>query len=320
MASGAEGVGTPIRDFVRRYAADSPARFHMPGHKGRPVLGCEALDITEIDGADALYTADGIIAESENIASALFGSRTFYSAEGSSLCVRAMLYLALARAGASRTEASRLESSRAEAGRPLVIAGRNAHASFVTAAALLDFDVAWIQPRPDEPVYSCAVTADALRTALAAADRPPCAVYVTSPDYLGSMADIAAAADVCHAYGAPLLVDNAHGAYLRFLAPSLHPCDLGADMCCDSAHKTLPVLTGGAYLHVRHGADAFFAERAREAMGLFGSTSPSYLILQSLDACNPYLAGHRERLAAFLPHVQSLRERLAARGFAAASR
>ena len=89
-------MDTPIYDFLRRYNGADMARFHMPGHKGKPFLGCEPLDITEVHGADALYEADGIIAQSEANATALFGSRrTLYSTEGSSQCIRAMLYLAL---------------------------------------------------------------------------------------------------------------------------------------------------------------------------------------------------------------------------------
>ena len=87
---------TPIADFARRYADSGMVRAHMPGHKGKPFLGCEALDITEIQGADSLYEADGIIRRSESCAGELFGSgRTVYSTEGSSQFIRAMLYLAL---------------------------------------------------------------------------------------------------------------------------------------------------------------------------------------------------------------------------------
>ena len=86
---------TPLCDFVRAYAESEAHRLHMPGHKGRTVLGCEAFDITEIDGADVLYHPSGILAESQNIARDLFGAKkTLYSAEGSSLSIRAMLYLA----------------------------------------------------------------------------------------------------------------------------------------------------------------------------------------------------------------------------------
>ena len=105
-------------------------------------------------------------------------------------------------------------------------------------------------------------------------------------------------AEVCHRHGTLLLVDNAHGAYLRFLQPSAHPLDLGADLCCDSAHKTLPVLTGGAYLHIAKTAPKEFADHAKSAMALFGSTSPSYLTLASLDGCNEVLScGYPQRLA-----------------------
>ena len=126
---------------------------------------------------------------------------------------------------------------------------------------------------------------------LAGQGRTPFGVYLTSPDYLGGMQDIAALAKVCDAHGVPLLVDNAHGAYLNFLVGgSRHPIALGAAMCCDSGHKTLPVLTGGAYLHLGPKAPVQEETAVRNALALFGSTSPSYLILQSLDRCNRYLS------------------------------
>ena len=286
---------TPICDFVRAYAGARPARLHMPGHKGRPLLGFEPWDITEIDGADNLFAPAGIIAESEAVASRLFGARTFYSTEGSSLALRAMLYLAVC--GVER---------------PVILAARNAHRSFITAAALLDFEIEWLAPAPGDTYHSCTVAPEAVDAALTA--RPARAVFLTSPDYLGHTADIAAIAGVCRRHGALLLVDNAHGAYLRFLRPSRHPIDLGADLCCDSAHKTLPAVTGAAYLHLSPAA-ARFAPQVKAAMALFGSTSPSYLILQSLDACNARLADYPEALAAFLPALDALKARLADGGW-----
>mgnify|MGYP000861970421 FL=1 len=87
---------TPIVDFVRSYAKSGTARLHMPGHKGQSLLGFEPLDITEICGADELYASEGIIAESEANATRLFGTaHSYYSTEGSSQCIRAMLFLAL---------------------------------------------------------------------------------------------------------------------------------------------------------------------------------------------------------------------------------
>ena len=139
----------------------------------------------------------------------------------------------------------------------------------------------------------------------------PFGVYVTSPDYLGGVQDIPALAAVCRAQGVPLLVDNAHGAYLRFLPQNCHPIAQGAAMCCDSAHKTLPVVTGGAYLHLAHGAPVQDEAAVRGALALFGSTSPSYLILQSLDACNAVLAGdYPQRLSQCCAALEGLRRSL----------
>ncbi len=293
-------MNTPVADFVQRYAKAGTARLHMPGHKGRCFLGCEPWDITEIHGADALYEAEGILAESEQNAAALFGcQRTCYSTEGSSQCIRAMLYLAVAASG-SHT----------------VVAARNVHRAFVSAAALLDLEIRWLWPEESRSLCGCPISPAQLEETLHSLPEPPAAVYLTSPDYLGGMAEIPALAQVCHQHGTLLLVDNAHGAYLRFLQPSLHPLDLGADLCCDSAHKTLPVLTGGAYLHLSPTAPAQLASLAKSALGLFGSTSPSYLTLASLDLCNRYLAeGYPQRLAEAVERLAELRERLTAAGW-----
>lgn len=291
-------MDTPICDFVRRYTESGTLRLHMPGHKGVGPLGCEHLDITEISGADSLYEAGSIIAESEENASTLFGCPTFYSTEGSSQCIRAMVYLAMLHAKSLGKP-------------PRIAAARNVHKTFLSAAALLDAPVSWIYPAKQVSYLACPLTAGDVEAAIL--QDAPTAVYVTSPDYLGNLLDIAALAKVCHRHGVLLLVDNAHGAYLRFLQPARHPMDLGADLCCDSAHKTLPVLTGGAYLHV--GLESL-AGQAKNALALFGSTSPSYLILQSLDAANRYLSDeYPARLADFCEKVASLKARLTAHGY-----
>ena len=299
-------ITTPIVDFIHAYKVRHPLRLHMPGHKGVLLTGCEHDDITEVSGADSLYEADGIIRESEENASLLFGCPTYYSTEGSSQCIRAMLYLVL------------LHAKEQGIDRPLILAGRNAHKTFLSAVGLLDLDVEWLYPENEAGHLACPVTSEGLTeelTQLKAEGRLPSAVYLTSPDYLGNVADIAGIAEVCHGFGVLLVVDNAHGAYLKFLPESRHPIDLGADFCCDSAHKTLPVLTGGAYLHISEDASPFCADMAKQALSLFGSTSPSYLILQSLDMANAYLAdGYAERLAALAQATAALRGRLTAQG------
>ena len=292
---------TPVYDFARRYADSDAVRAHMPGHKGKPFLGCEALDLTEIAGADELFAPTGIIAESEANASEIFDCQTLYSTEGSSLCIRAMLYLAMRHAVS-------------QCRKPVIAAARNAHKTFLTAAALLDIDIVWL-PQDDTNSYLESGGAAAWENALHAPHKPT-ALYLTSPDYLGNIADICAAASFCHAHDMLLLVDNAHGAYLRLLPESLHPADLGADFCCDSAHKTLPVLTGGAYLHIGSSAPEICRKYARNAMSLFASTSPSYLILESLDLCNRYLSEQfSDELSQTVHAVKQLKNALSSAGW-----
>lgn len=291
---------TPIYDFAKRYSCSGAVRMHMPGHKGIPRLGCEPLDLTEIAGADELFAPDGIIAESEANASGLFGCKTLYSAEGASLCIRAMLYLAM-------------QNAAARSRKPVIAAARNVHKSFLTAAALLDFEIMWLPHASGESYLSGGVTADALSACL---PHQPIALCLTSPDYAGGLADLRAAADFCHAHDMLLLVDCAHGAYLKFLPESLFPTDLGADLCCASAHKTLPVLTGGAYLCIAGHAPEICQSRAKAALTLFASTSPSYLILESLDLCNAYLKNDfPAQLRDFLPQLDQVRRTLTDHGW-----
>ena len=287
---------TPIIDFVREYAEGRTARLHMPGHKGQDITGVEKFDITEINGADELYAADGIIEESENNVSALFGSaHSYYSAEGSTLAIKAMLTLAA--------------SERSVGERPLFVAARNVHKAFVYGAAMLDAEVEWVYSENGH-ICKCAITPSDIESAVGRCPRKPDGVYVTSPDYLGNIADIKGIADVCERLGVPLLVDNAHGAYLAFLEENRHPMALGASMCADSAHKTLPVITGGAYLHIAKKAERF-CYAARSAMAMYASTSPSYLVLQSLDACNKYLAeSDRQGLKKICEYAEGVKARL----------
>ena len=290
---------TPVSDFVDEYVRHNPLRLHMPGHKGQGEMA--RLDITEVTGAPALYPASGILLESETRAASLFGAgRTIYSTEGSSLCIRAMLFLASLYAR--------------EAGRaPVILAGRNAHRTFLSALALTDLSVEWLW---GESLLTCTPSPLQVAEALDGMETPPAAVYLTSPDYLGFRADIAGIARVCHARGVPLMVDNAHGAYLRFLPQDQHPLSLGADLVCDSAHKTLPVLTGGAYLHIHREAPALYTREAERAMALFASTSPSWLILRSLDRANALLGeDFPTALADFLPLAEGCRNRIRAMGY-----
>jgi len=290
-------MDTPIYDFLKKYADSDISRLHMPGHKGSGFLGVEKYDITEIKGADSLYEADGIIRRSEKNASEIFGSGdTFYSAEGSSLCIRAMLYAAYVASGK----------------KGVIAAVRNVHKSFVFACATLGIDVEWVYPGNRDSLCGGCVTAEEAEKVIS--EKKPFALYITSPNYLGEMTDIKSVSDICRKYGIPLLVDNAHGAYFKFTGG--HPINSGAAMCCDSAHKTLPVITGGAYLHVSQEYKQIFSGMIKDAMSVFGSTSPSYLILSSLDLCNKYMTeGYAEKLSETVRKVNELKKYLKNRNF-----
>ena len=269
----------------------------MPGHKGVSFLGFVSCDITEISGMDSLYSAKGIIRQSENIASELFGCPTFYSTEGSSQCIKAMAFLAIKYANSLGVK-------------PLIASFRNAHSSFLSAAAILDFDILWLDTKYDN-YLSSALSPEDFDKILSTMHEKPIALLITSPDYMGQICDIQGFANVCHKYNILLFVDNAHGAYLKFLPISQFPIDLGADIVCDSAHKTMPVLTGGAYLHLSPAVASLFESEIKPAMALFGSTSPSFLILQSLDINNSYLSeGYKDKLARSIEKVEEIKVKL----------
>ena len=298
---------TPLWDAVERFRARGRASFHMPGHKGNPPYDLGELfghDLTEVEGVDSLYHASGPILKLERNYARLYGAKSsFLSAGGSTLCIQAMLALAAPRG-------------------KRVVLSRMVHASAVSAMALLGLEPCWIWPDTAQtaaqglPGMALPVTVRQVSAALNACPDAA-AVYLTSPDYMGQLEPVAGIAQLCRAAGVPLLVDNAHGAHLGLLPGWAHPMQQGADLCCDSLHKSLPVLTGGAMLHVGNSA---YCGAARGAMALFGSTSPSYPIMLSADLALPYLRRrYAEEAAPVAAELARLRRAAAARGFAVAS-
>lgn len=274
-------MNTPIHEFLEKYTNTSALRLHMPGHNGEI-----PHDITEIEGADSLFDtkpdSSGIIAKSERNAAELFSSdRTCYSCAGSTLGIQAAL--ALLKAKGCKT----------------IAASRYSHKSLISAAALLRLNIKWLYP---EEYLRADV--DFSKEALEGAD----AIFMTNIDYLGGTCRIPKTE-------LPVVVDNAHGAYLKFVDKNkfgdkyLHPTEFGIPLIAvDSAHKTLPVLTGGAYLHFTGGTDH---SRAKEMMAMFGSSSPSYLILESLDKCNKLLSDRPDLVNHACESVAQLKKQLA---------
>ncbi|MBE6903632.1 MAG: aminotransferase class I/II-fold pyridoxal phosphate-dependent enzyme [Ruminococcaceae bacterium] len=238
-------------------------RFCMPGHKGKNTGSIfdsvNKYDFTEIEPTDNLFAPEGIIKLSEEKAAELFKSKiSAYSACGATPLVKASLYLACKNKN--------------------VLAMRGSHMSFFDGAALCRCKVEYLYPELNGGV-SMPPTPYEIEKKLEKKKFE--ALFITSPNYYGVTADIEGIAKACKKYGVILIVDNSHGAHLRFIdGGKNHPLALGADLVIDSVHKTLPVLTGGAILHSN--AD-FTRAQIKRAISLFASTSPSYLVLNSID-------------------------------------
>lgn len=290
---------TPLFDALTQHHGLQRASFHTPGHKNhwdalRELL---QLDFTELPDTDSLYEADGPILQAEQHAAKVLGAaRTLFSAGGCTLCIQAMLRLVTM------------------GGKRKIITSRVLHRSAVHTMALLDLEPVWLLPRQDAgPGLPGRIHPQDVAKALEA-HPDAAAVYLTAPDYYGVVSPVKEIADQCRQHNVPLLVDNAHGAHLGFTSQP-HPLAQGAAMTADSPHKTLPVLTGGAWLHL---ADDSFSDDAKDAMALFGSTSPAYPVMASLDLCADWLAHHgRNAYAALEKQVASLKEKARALGFTA---
>lgn len=275
-------MSAPLYDALVYHRELRRASFHTPGHKNNPEALPQdllSLDFTELPDTDSLFEADGPIHQAELLAAKLFGAqRTCISAGGCTLCIQAMLRLAAPNGGT-------------------VICSRVVHRSAVNTMALLDLQPVWAMP------------GDLIGTIHSHPEAK--AVYVTSPNYYGELLDIPALAQACREHDIPLLVDNAHGAHLMFTEPKLHPLALGASMTACSAHKTLNVLTGGAWLNI---ADSRYTDGAKDAMALFGSTSPNYSVMASLDLAREWLETGKRQYAILQKKTAQIRELAASRG------
>ncbi|MCL6454527.1 MAG: aminotransferase class I/II-fold pyridoxal phosphate-dependent enzyme [Alicyclobacillus sp.] len=269
---------TPLFDALVRLAASSRASLHVPGHHdGRLFPECLGpwfgpalrLDLTELPGLDNLQAPSGCIATSQELASQHYGAEeTLYSVNGSSAAVMAAVM------------ASAWEGQ-------VLVAGAF-HQSLWRGLVLAGADAVFCPPRWDEETLEPVAPAPAAIHQVLDEHPDVAAVFVTSPVYTGRVAPVAALAAVAHAHGVPLIVDEAHGAHFG-LHPHLPPHSVaeGADVVIQSVHKTLPALTQTAWVH-RSGSRVD-KDRLREALRTVQTTSPSYLLLASLDAAQAWL-------------------------------
>lgn len=284
--------------------ACAAARYplHMPGHKRRvlpaPGLSCAAWDTTEVPGTDDLHDADGILADAMARAAALWGSRRCWFLVGGSTCGLLAAIRAAAPWGSE------------------ILCARNCHKSVYHAIELCGLRPVWLTP-PVDPVFGVygSLSPATLADALAAHPGAAC-VVLTSPTYEGVLSDIAAMADLCHAHGIPLVVDEAHGAHYLPAAAEYGwqggAVAAGADLVIQSAHKTLPSLTQTALLHLN--GIRIDPDEVERQLDVFETSSPSYPLMVSLDGCVTQLAqegpalfaGWRERLDRFSAAVAPL--------------
>lgn len=277
---------------IKDYNLLNRSSFHTPGHKNNILLKQHLdlkMDITELPNTDDLYDPSSCIDISEKKACEFYQTKkTLFSAGGNTLCLQTMLKLVCTQKVNH------------------IIFTRNIHRSVINAIALLNIIPHFIIPQKylDSrlPYY---INPEEILNILKE-NKDIKAVFVTSPDYYGDILNIKEISKVCKKFNVPLLVDNAHGSHLICIDKSLHPINQGASLVADSIHKTLPALTGSAILHIM---DEKFIPNAKYSMSIFGSTSPSFLILASIDICIDWMINNSyDEFENFIKKIKSIKK------------
>ncbi len=278
---------TPLLDALRANAARPHAAFYTPGHKGgkgisprlTDLVG-EAVfraDLTELSGLDNLFAPEGVIQQAQQLAAEAFGAvQTWFLVNGSTCGIEAAI---LATCGMGDK----------------IILPRNVHSSAIAGLILSGAMPIFVNPEYD-PILDIAHSITPASVQSAIEQHPDAkAVMIVYPTYYGVCGDVEAIARITHQYNIPLLVDEAHGAHFAF-HPQLPIAALaaGADLSVQSIHKTLGAMTQASMLHVQ--GDRININRVTKALQLVQSTSPSYILLASLDAARQQMALHGKEL------------------------
>lgn len=281
---------------LEAYGASSVYPFHMPGHK-RQSLGFgmpETIDITEVDGFDNLHHAEGIIAKAQERMAELFGAdASFFLVNGSTCGLLAAISAAVPRGGK-------------------ILIARNCHKAVYHGIFLRGLSVEYVYPQQTLWGIQGSIDPAAIEEKLQA-HRDIKAVLITSPTYDGVVSDIESISEIVHGYNIPLIVDEAHGAHFGFAEAFPKKAHwLGADVVIESMHKTLPAFTQSAALHVK--GDRVDQRLLQKYLGIYQSSSPSYLFMAGLDRCvrilkeeGPALMGdYQEHLKTFYEKAKQL--------------
>lgn len=246
--------------------------FHMPGHKRLEMntFISEKMDITEITGFDNLHHPEGIIKEAQERLAKTFGAyRSFFLVNGSTAGILAAISAAAPKRGR-------------------VLMARNCHKSVYNAVFLQELKTSYLYPMETGLGIQGSISPEDVRRELSG-NTDISAVVITSPTYDGVVSDIESIAEIVHSFQLPLIVDEAHGAHFGFSADFPEKAiSLGADYVIESLHKTLPALTQAAVIHI---SESSFADagRLQRFLQIFQSTSPSYLLMGSIDRCTRIL-------------------------------
>lgn len=284
-----------LYERLKNYSESDYYGFHMPGHKrNKNVTGAELpyeIDITEIEGFDDLHHAEGILKELQNYAAKVFhADETHYLVNGSTVGLLSAVMGCTERGGK-------------------ILTVRNCHKSVYNAIYMNELEPVYIYPQFDtEQDLNGEIKVEELKEILASdQDRKIQAVVITSPTYDGVVSDVEAIAEAVHEYNLPLIVDEAHGAHFGFHTYFPENSNVkGADLVIHSLHKTLPSLTQTALLHMNQtdGKWLFDCERVRMYLHMLQSSSPSYVLMASIDECVHILEEKREEI--FQPYIEKL--------------
>lgn len=259
-----------LHEKLKEYCESDAIAFHMPGHKRNPEFLSEfpemRIDITEIDGFDNLHHAEEVILDLTNRISRLFGTKkSFLSVNGSTAGILSAI------------------SAVVKPGEKILIA-RNCHKAVYHSIYLRNLKPYYLYPKWDSKSgLNGGISAEDVDNILKN-NRDIQAVVITSPTYDGMVSDVKAISDTVHRYQVPLIVDEAHGAH--FIFSDVFPKSAlqnGADIVIQSVHKTLPAMTQTAVLHLM--SDIVKEEKIAQFMGIYQSSSPSYVLMSSVDYC-----------------------------------
>lgn len=278
------------------YSQEDYYPFHMPGHKRNPDTVNTDLpfdrDITEIEGFDNLHHPEGILKKAQETAANVYGTKEcYYSVNGSTAALLAAVSAAVPRKGQ-------------------ILVARNCHKAVYHALYLRNLISTYVYPQMDQKWWiNGGISPDKVERALA--ENPEIkAVLLTSPTYDGVVSDIEKIAEIVHRYEIPLIVDEAHGAHFHF--SNYFPtsaAELGADLVIQSFHKTLPSMTQTAVLH--NCSDRVDSRLIRRFMGIYQSSSPSYILMASMDACMEKMSSDgNEMFREFTKILEKTRRRL----------